>query len=665
MGSFFFVCFFYCPTMPRAKTRSKGVYKGKKGKQVKQKSKLDDDPMYDAVDHFMKGSDEVRFDDDSSEDSVDLEENGDHVMQLSKEKSLYDSSEDDLDSSSDEEEINRSKLKEKRLNEKYEEWGRLGGRDKYHGADVKTNRETYESAIQEEEEAKYLQEQQVANLEEGDFAIDDEDDGSDSEDEYWDEAEQKERFQQAAKSIEGVSLLPSGSTKKQETKNNKKPSKKLSKEEKLEILERDSPELLGLLNDFQGKLGELKNNVQPLLSEVSKKGLPTSDGISFLEAKYHLLLNYCMNMGFYMLMKAEGKQVEDHPVISQLVRLRLILDKIKPIDQKLHYQVQKYLKMSLNNADTGDMEEGLQHKPNIDSFGQIDDDDDEEEDKTSSGVYKLKKVAPTSYEGDLPKGKKRQRKLKSDTAMAKYIREEFSKEQKYEVEFEEDNFMRLAKKGKERRRQEKEVLKRSELEDPLDFRDITGFGSIGDQNEEEDSRPTKSRLEALINSVERKPSLGNSEIDLPYDSWSKRKPLSKRSLEEFQEQGDISDHFGGGNMETDDFVDEDISEEEYYEEVKQAKKKRKLNNYYETQQPKEFFDDTIEEDEKRGVNFQISKNKGLTRSRPKKVRNSRVNYRRKAERASKILPKKKDQLKPYQGEATGVRKNIQRSVNLQ
>merc|ERR1711959_269291 len=144
----------------------------------------DDDPMYDAVDHFMKGSDEVRFDDDSSEDSVDLEENGDHVMQLSKEKSLYDSS--------DEEEINRSKLKEKRLNEKYEEWGRLGGRDKYHGADVKTNRETYEFAIQEEEEAKYLQEQQVANLEEGDFAIDDEDDGSDSEDEYWDEAEQKE-----------------------------------------------------------------------------------------------------------------------------------------------------------------------------------------------------------------------------------------------------------------------------------------------------------------------------------------------------------------------------------------------------------------------------------------------------------------------------------------
>merc|ERR1711943_165779 len=125
------------------------------------------------------------------------------------------------------------------------------------------------------------------------------------------------------------------------------------------------------------------------------------------------------------------------------------------------------------------------------------------------------------------------------------------------------------------------------------------------------------------------------------------------------EQGDISDHFGGGN------VDEDISEEEYYEEVKQAKQKRKLNNYYETQQPKEFFDDTIEEDEKRGINFQISKNKGLTRSRPKKVRNSRVNYRRKAEHASKILPKKKDQLKPYQGEATGVRKNIQRSVNLQ
>merc|ERR1711879_132266 len=127
----------------------------------------------------------------------------------------------------------------------------------------------------------------------------------------------------------------------------------------------DSPELLGLLKDFEGKLAELKNNVQPLLTEVVKSELPTSDGISFLEAKFHLLLNYCMNIGFYMLMKTEGKKVEDHPVISQLVKLRLLLDKIKPIDQKLHYQVQKLLKMSTDGSSQEQLAEGLQHRPNL------------------------------------------------------------------------------------------------------------------------------------------------------------------------------------------------------------------------------------------------------------------------------------------------------------
>jgi hypothetical protein len=37
--------------------------------------------------------------------------------------------------------------------------------------------------------------------------------------------------------------------------------------------------------------------------------------------------------------KAEGANVKDHPVILQLVRSRTLLERLRPLDKKLAYQV--------------------------------------------------------------------------------------------------------------------------------------------------------------------------------------------------------------------------------------------------------------------------------------------------------------------------------------
>lgn len=71
--------------------------------------------------------------------------------------------------------------------------------------------------------------------------------------------------------------------------------------------------------------------------------LATAEGISYLEAKHLLLLNYCMCIVFYLLLKAEGRPVREHPVIVRLVELRAYLEKIRPIDRKLQYQMDKLL----------------------------------------------------------------------------------------------------------------------------------------------------------------------------------------------------------------------------------------------------------------------------------------------------------------------------------
>lgn len=71
--------------------------------------------------------------------------------------------------------------------------------------------------------------------------------------------------------------------------------------------------------------------------------LATAEGVSYLEAKHLLLLHYCIHLVFYFLLKAEGRPVADHPVIGRLVEIRAFLDKARPIDKRLRYQMDKLL----------------------------------------------------------------------------------------------------------------------------------------------------------------------------------------------------------------------------------------------------------------------------------------------------------------------------------
>ena len=59
--------------------------------------------------------------------------------------------------------------------------------------------------------------------------------------------------------------------------------------------------------------------------QVREGQLATAEGVSYLEAKHLLLLHYCTSIVFYLLLKAEGRPVRDHPVIARLVEIRAYL----------------------------------------------------------------------------------------------------------------------------------------------------------------------------------------------------------------------------------------------------------------------------------------------------------------------------------------------------
>ncbi|NXL98086.1 SAS10 protein, partial [Tyrannus savana] len=118
----------------------------------------------------------------------------------------------------------------------------------------------------------------------------------------------------------------------------------LSKKEQLKLLKQESPELLQLMEDLEVKLMEIKDELHPLLQMVKDGTIPQGKGSRYLQTKYHLYLNYCANISFYLVLKSKRVPVHSHPIIERLVAYRNIINDLAVIDQRLSPQVRVLLR---------------------------------------------------------------------------------------------------------------------------------------------------------------------------------------------------------------------------------------------------------------------------------------------------------------------------------
>lgn len=116
----------------------------------------------------------------------------------------------------------------------------------------------------------------------------------------------------------------------------------LSEGKKRGLMKKEAPEMLPLLEDFKAKLSQLQD-LLPLLAPTALSRLPAS-GRTYLESKASLLLSTLANLSFYLLVRAEGGGVRAHPVVSQLVWLRELTEKLTPLDERLGPQLRKSAK---------------------------------------------------------------------------------------------------------------------------------------------------------------------------------------------------------------------------------------------------------------------------------------------------------------------------------
>jgi len=173
------------------------------------------------------------------------------------------------------------------------------------------------------------------------------------------------------------------------------------------LISADVPALQKLLEELQTQLKELKDFTASICTRVQEKNLPTKSGLSLLEVRRHLLLNYCSRVLFCLLRKSEGKSINGHPVIKQMVHIRLLLEKTKPIQQKLKYQIDKLLQRQ-KGVMSDASREALSFKPRpnlllpkddrVSLTGKLPSKGAQKDGEEPVGVYRPPKINPTSVD---------------------------------------------------------------------------------------------------------------------------------------------------------------------------------------------------------------------------------------------------------------------------
>ena len=249
----------------------------------------------------------------------------------------------------------------------------------------------------------------------------------------------------------------------------------------------DTETFTNLLEEIEVKSNEAKSLVQGL----AKKEHPTQNGLSFLEVKNHVMLDYLSNLTLLMLKKCSGKSIKDSKAIERICQDRTILEKMRPIEKKLKYQIDKSIKVAESGKLSAD--DPLNFKPNLSALKDTLDSDDEEEEteegetsEKSNKKYVPPKNVP-AFVDDAETLEKAEEERVKKRSLSKSIMEDLRRQHldlpeeehshvdtmkakqiaqmKERIRYEEDNYTRLplTKKDKHKRRQ------------------ISTMGSLGDE----------------------------------------------------------------------------------------------------------------------------------------------------------------------------------------
>lgn len=128
-------------------------------------------------------------------------------------------------------------------------------------------------------------------------------------------------------------FAPAEQSKKQKSDTDKKADEiflqkdlsQLSHRQKEQLFKKESPEFDGLVQDFRHRLKESIELLEPALSYFKENAIEKHPLADFVANQHQLILNYCTNVSFYLVLKSKRIPIQNHPVVKRLVKIRQLL----------------------------------------------------------------------------------------------------------------------------------------------------------------------------------------------------------------------------------------------------------------------------------------------------------------------------------------------------
>eukprot|EP01034_Spumella_vulgaris_P022961 gene22961-29146_t len=702
-------------------------------------SENDDGDDDDDDDEDQSGSDDSE--DDSEHSDNDLKNLVNSLPQAMRQKVLMKNSAEDDESDSEGEESVQE-----------ESWGKKG---QYWGNEVHDLEigQSMDDAVDEAEAAQELQKEKVSRMQEEDFMDDYNQNSSDEEEEVAtmgsllkgkknatvSKSAAKRNTKLLLASANGddersqglvLGSLGQHSDVNVQVEHITRDLSKLTKGQRLDLIAAQSPEFPGIVAELTERIAELKSTVIPVksfLTEVAKTQRVDDDIVEYLEVKQQLLLSYCVNVVFYLYMKAEGKSVRSHPVMKQLLKLRYVMEKMRSLDSKLKYQIDRLVKLADMSPSEASQAAGGLLRPNPAALlardnGDASEEESEEEEveaaprgKKSSnaadGLYKPPRLTAMPYKENESAAAKKESRLDSkkkklrDSELMDALRDEFgtapetsasggistqagdlkrlAAEQDERDRFEEDRFVRMTMSRKDK----KDIKRRT-----ADASRLDNFDDIGDVGDFEEIAKLVGRSSSAAGGARggNAAAMEDSDDDADYGRKGSSKAGANALQRAVEALGGGKKGARGGDVYSDDDEEGDELEQviahkrrrapdsrmdeeddtllEDFGSKKKAYLAKKSEHY--TAEPRYGGQvDMVEDGKKRAATYEIMKNKGLTPHRKKENRNPRV---KKRAAYAKAVVNRKGQVRDvitgnaggYSGEMTGVKANVSRSRKI-
>ncbi|EAW07724.1 something about silencing 10 family protein [Aspergillus clavatus NRRL 1] len=562
---------------------------------------------------------------------------------------------EDEDEDEDDMEIGFSKSKKSRRGESPDEdeeegiaaWG-TSKKDLYNADQI----ETEADALEEEAEAKRLQQKHLQAINEEDFGFD--------ESEWVESGKAQEDVEDEGGVV--TEVLPQLEI-----------TDDMSTEEKLKILKSRYPEFEPLAKDYvdlQARHKELEKAAESTKLPEDEDALLGPAPVPVI--KFRALSAYLGAISMYFLLLSSSQdgsgnpaplspvEIRAHPVMGSLVKFRKLWETVKDLSAP-----------EISQAD-------VTEKAKSDA-------------QTKASVSITKKQSQKSKDSQQPKKSKKEQKQSRAQRAAEAAQAEAEARRAEKLAETEANLADLDKLVKEPSRKRKiQKITSAENADNSDFGDEDALTAKEAEEKARQKRSLRFYTSQMAQKANKRNAAGRDaggDADLPYRERlrDRQARLNAEAEKRGKQRPDKMEELGGDSDEEDHRVAREIrgggsgtDDDEYYDMVaarsKQRKddKKARADAYAEAAREggRVEIQEEVRPDGKRAITYQIEKNKGLAPKRNKDSRNPRVKKRKKFEEKKKKLSSIRQVYKGgegrggYGGELTGIKKNLVKSIKL-